>query len=439
VTQGDSVDDLRAELALQRAVIDQLEEERRRLEDLVLEMPKLFGAASVDELVVTVAEAAASFVGADFALFVPADGDAPPTLVGRSSDEFADLPSPGVAPLLTVGRESGARSIPDVTRWATTEGTTRLYGTLRDGRLVRSWIVAPVRGPEEELIGVLYLGHPRPHVFTGRHEAYMTLLGSRLGAAIDAAHLVEERERVVRALESSLLPPLLPKVPGLDIAARYHAADDVMRVGGDFYDVYRSGDARWSVVIGDVCGAGPEAAAVTGIARYSLRAITPELSPAAAVERLNATLTAQRPDGRFVTAVVAEVVAGPDTDLAVVFANAGHPPPVVQRDAGSAVVVDEPHGALIGVVPQVRARNVPVDLGPGDALVLYTDGVVEARDAAGRLYGTRRLVELVASCAGRRAASIARRIEHDVLGHAAAIADDMAILVLRRDPTVLRP
>ena len=436
MSERDRIGDLRAELALQRQVIDQLEAERRRLEDLLLEMPKLFGTSSIDELIVSVAEAAASFAAADFALFVPADLDGEPTLVGRDREDFADLPAPGVAPLLSVRWETGARSIPDVTRWATTDATTRLYGSLRDGRLVRSWIVAPVRGPEDDLVGVLYLGHPRPHVFTERHEAYMTLLGSRLGAAIDAARLVEERERVVAALESSLLPPLLPRVPGLDIAARYHAADDAMRVGGDFYDVFRSGEGRWSVVIGDVCGAGPEAAAVTGIARYGLRAIAPELSPSAAVERLNATLTAQRPDGRFVTAIVAEVRAGPD-ELRVVFANAGHPPPILLRDDGTASVLADPHGALIGVMRRVGATDVPVPMGPGDALVLYTDGVIEARSASGEMYGSQRLLELVASCAGRGAAGIARRIEIDVLGHAPVTDDDVAILVLRRETSTL--
>jgi serine phosphatase RsbU (regulator of sigma subunit) len=426
------IGDLRAELLLQRKVIDQLQDERHRLEDLLLEMPKLFGAPGVDDLIVSVAEAAASFAAAHFALFVSHD-ERPAVLVGLRESDFADLPAPGMAPLLTVTWEGGARSIPDVTRWASSDATTRLYGSLLDGRLVRSWIVAPVRGQDGDLLGVLYLGHPRPHVFTERHETYMTLLASRLGVALDAAALVEERERVVAALESSLLPPLLPKVPGLDIAARYHASDDATRVGGDFYDVFRSGDGRWSVVIGDVCGAGPEAAAVTGIARYGLRAIAPGLPPSAAVERLNATLIAQRPDGRFVTAIVAEVVVR-DGDVDVMFANAGHPAPMVLRDDGSAEVVDEPHGALIGVLPSVDADDVPVRLGPGDALVLYTDGVIEARNEDRELYGSERLAALVASCAGRTATGVARRIELDVLNHAALTTDDIAILVLRREP-----
>lgn len=436
-SDDEHVAELRAQLSLQRKVIDHLEEERRRLEDLLLEMPKLFGTTGVDELIVSVAEAAASFAGAHFALFVRVEADDDLILVGLDASAFADLPSPGMAPLLAVGWEGGARSIPDITRWASSDATTALYGTLLDGRLIRSWIVAPVRGQDEELRGVLYLGHPRAHVFTERHEVYMNLLGSRLGVALDAANLVQEREGVVAALESSLLPPLLPKVPGLDIAARYRPSDDATRVGGDFYDVFRSGEGRWSVVIGDVCGAGAEAAAVTGIARYGLRAIAPEHSPSAAVERINATLIAQRPDGRFVTAVVAEVQSH-DGELDLLFANAGHPPPIVLRDDGTAEVFDHPHGALIGVMPHVRAADVPVQLDPGDALVLYTDGVVEARDATGELYGTDRLAEIVSSCAGRSAAGIARRIELDVLSHAAVTNDDVAILVLRRETSVPR-
>ena len=108
-------------------------------------------------------------------------------LVGVPESEFAEMPAPGLAPLLAVNTESGARSIPDVARWSPTEAAGRLYGTLADGRLVRSWMVAPVRGRDEELRGVLYLGHPRPHVFSAHHETQLTILASRLGASLDTA------------------------------------------------------------------------------------------------------------------------------------------------------------------------------------------------------------------------------------------------------------
>jgi serine phosphatase RsbU (regulator of sigma subunit) len=430
----EDLDDLRAQLARQRDVIQQLEDDRQRLSELLVGMPQLFATHEPEALVIAFAEAARSLADATFALFVPADTEQAPTLVGLRWAEFTEAPAPGLAPLLTMPADGQARSIDDVTRWAASDAAALLYGVLADGRLVRSWLIAPVRGRERELRGVLYLGHPRPHAFDVQHEGQLGLLGSSLGIALDAAVLTAERERVLTALETSLLPPLLPDIPGLDLAARYRPADEAVLVGGDFYDVFRSGADRWSMVIGDVCGAGPEAAAVTGVARYTVRALAGELAPSAALERLNATLLAQDLDARFVTAVLADIGIEPGGATTLTLANGGHPPPILLRDDGSVVSLDEPHGLLLGMLPSVDAVDVPIALAPGDALVLYTDGVVEARDKEEDQFGFERLVALVGTCAGRTAAGIARRIELAVVDHAAGTVDDVAILVVRRTP-----
>ena len=251
--------------------------------------------------------------------------------------------------------------------------------------------------------------------------------------ALDAAFLASEREEVLAALESSLLPPLLPTIPDVDVAARYRAADDVARVGGDFYDLFRTGENRWTVVMGDVCGTGPAAAAVTGVARYTIRALTAELTPAAALERLNTALE-HNPNGRFLTAVLGEIAVSDDGAVAITLAIAGHPPPLLLRDDGTTSLLEDPHGTILGLFGEVGAADMVVHLDPGDALILYTDGVIEARDKEGKLFGLEELEAVAATSSGRSAQGIARRIELAAVAHAAGTVDDIAVLALRRRP-----
>lgn len=433
MTESMDVAALRAEVARQRQTIAQLEEQSARLARLLLDMPQLFAAQEPAALIAACAEAARSATAASFALFVAADGDQLQTLVGVDWRDFADAPSPGLAPMLAENGRTHTRRIDDVTRLPPTDAGSLLYAVMSDGRLVRGWLVSPVRDRHDQLRGVLYLGHPRPHAFDSHHERQVALLASSLGMALDAALLATERERVVAALESSLLPPLLPVIPDVDAAARYRPADDAARVGGDFYDLFRTGDNRWSAVIGDVCGAGPEAAAITGVARYTIRALTAELEPAAALERLNSAVEAYA-GGRFLTAVLGDVVVGDGGDVTVTLAIAGHPPPLLLRDDGTTLLLQRPRGALLGLFRSVGADDMTVHLDPGDALIFYTDGVIEARDKRGELFGLERLCALAATSSGRSAEGIARRIELAAVGHAAGTVDDIAVLVLRRRP-----
>ena len=438
MTTARTIAELEAELARQQAVIDELEANRAGLRQLLLDMPQLFAPREPEALVAACAETARAASGAAFGLFVPADDEGVQTLVGLEWTDFSEAPAPGLAPVLGVDRRTQSRRVDDVTRLPTNDAASLLYGVLTDGRLVRSWLLTPVRGQDHSLRGVLYVGHPRPDAFDSNHEQHVALLGSSLGIALDAAQLTAERERVLNALESSLLPPLLPDVPGLDLAARYRAADDVARIGGDFYDVFRTGENRWSAIVGDVCGTGPEAAAITGIARYSVRALAAEHAPSAALERLNVAL-GQYTNTRFLTSVLADLAVTQSGELAVRLANAGHPSPIVLRDDGTTMLLERPHGSLLGMFPSVGATDISVALGTGDALILYTDGVIEARDKHGELFGTERLVELVSTSSGRSAEGIARRIELAAVGHASGTVDDIAILVLRRRPPTRTP
>jgi serine phosphatase RsbU (regulator of sigma subunit) len=419
------------ELRTAKAAIDALHDERRRLLDLVVRLPGLLAERETDLLVAGVAEACRELTGARFALYVPAEADAEPILAGAAWSDFAERPDIGNAPLLAGPRLHGQpHSVSDVAAWARDDRLSRAYGTLADGRLVRSWVIAPVPAGDGELAGVLYLGHPRPHAFGAEAETLATGLCTHLGAAIAHAEVAAERDRVASALEATLLPPVLPRITGVDLAARYRAAGQG-DVGGDFYDAFPLGGDRWAVVLGDVSGSGPDAAALTGVARYSIRAIAPDLpSPAAVLHRLNETLLRQTFDDRFLTAVLVCLTRLPDR-VQVLLAGGGHPPALVLHDDESVTVLGDAPGMLLGMLPGSDFRDTAITLWPGDALVLYTDGVVEARSPAGEQFGHDRLVALLSTCAGRSAAGIARRVELGALAHSPTLSDDMAIVVLR--------
>lgn len=418
------------QLQLARAALEELQIERRRLLDLIVRVPALLAERDPERLVTGVAEACRELIGARFALYVPADPRVSPALVGARWEDFAEPPDLAHAPLLAGPRLHGqAHLVDDVAAWARDEQAAA-YGTLADGRLVRSWLLAPVPTDDGQLAGVLYLGHPRPHAFTAEHVGVAAGLAEQLGVAIANAAVAAERDRVASALEANLLPPVLPRIDGVDLSCRYRAAGPI-DIGGDFYDAFPVAEGRWAVVLGDVEGAGPDAAAMTGIARYSIRAIAPaESRPAAVLARLNDALLRQAADDRFLTAVLAylqPVEGGVHVELS----SGGHPPPLVLRDDESVQVVDRARGTLLGTLPTTDLRDVPVVLAPGDALVLYTDGVIEARDHAGEQFGQGRLTAVLGTCAGRSAAGIARRVEVAVLAHSPDLADDMAVIVVR--------
>jgi serine phosphatase RsbU (regulator of sigma subunit) len=434
--------DLEDRLALCRQVVDQLQAEREGLERLLLRLPSLCAELDPAALRRGVVEAAVEMAQARVGFFVPTD---PPhrltDLVGVAPADFAEPPQPGHSPLLAAVLYDGrVLRIDDVTKWAGDEGVAHAYGALHDGRLLRSWLAAPVRRRDGTNLGALYLGHPRSHAFTPRHESLTSVLCDQLGVTLENAELFAERSRVATAMQRTLLPPLMPEIPGLDVAAAYRPAGAGSLVGGDFYDIFDVGEGTWGLVVGDVSGFGPEAAALTGLARYTVRAVASEgARPAEVLGRLNDAIGRVEHSERFCTAVYARIV--PETSepaesagARIVLASGGHPPALVLRDDGA--VEELPTGGLmLGMFDDVDLVDHDVRLGPGDALVLYTDGTTEARDRTGEQFGSTRLTNLLATCAGRTAAGVARRIELAVLDHRGEVsADDLAIVVVRCRP-----
>lgn len=368
--------------------------------------------------------------GADSAFFVPVDEAEP--VVGWST-EFSLSPQPRRAPLLVAALATAEpMRIDDLAQWAPDAAAQRAYGLLADGRVTRSWLGIPVRSRRGEHFGVLLAASGWLRAFDANGVQVASGLASCLSAILSNQRLLEEREAAAHALAHTLLPPLLPSIPGIEIAARYRATGAGNLVGGDFYDVFPSAPGNWDVLLGDVSGFGPEAAAITGIARYTVRAVANEMAgPAPVLEALNRAMFGWVPDERFCTAVILRLRPH-EGGVEVTIASGGHPPVIVVREDGSIETVEAATGMLLGVAPDPQLVEARLHLCPGDAIVLYTDGIIEARNPEGELFGLGALRDLLAAGAGRTADGLARRIELAVVDHRGTQSgDDLAVVVVR--------
>jgi anti-sigma regulatory factor (Ser/Thr protein kinase) len=235
---------------------------------------------------------------------------------------------------------------------------------------------------------------------------------------------------VADTLQAAVLPHDLPVIPGVDMSVAFTPrGGEYHDVGGDYYDAFALDDERWLVTVGDVCGKGAEAAAVTSLCRYSIRALSLHHDdPAGLLGELNEVLLRHCADGRFATAALARLHRHADT-VALSLALGGHPCPLLLRADGRMESVGAT-GTLLGVVDdRVVAQNTDVSLGRGDALVFYTDGVPEARDRDDRLFD---LPSYLAGCRGWDAEQIACGIQEAAIAHQGGRPyDDVALLVLR--------
>jgi hypothetical protein len=218
-------------------------------------------------------------------------------------------------------------------------------------------------------------------------------------------------------------------MPQFEAASWYRAGMQGQMAGGDFYDVFEASPGRWVAVIGDVCGKGPEAASLTALARYTLRAVGRQATdPSDALRALNEAILEQRSDHRFMTAVLVQLdVVSPDPG--VVLSNGGHPPPLLVRARGEVEEVGE-GGTLLGIYSDPELVDQPLELLPGDALVLFTDGLGERRDPHDD--PARPIRELLQTSAGASASETADRLGQLALSDGVKPEDDVAVVVLRR-------
>jgi len=242
------------------------------------------------------------------------------------------------------------------------------------------------------------------------------------------AELSETRAHALaRTLQSTLIPPSAPSVPGLDVAAAYRPAGDGEEVGGDFYDIFQIAPGDWVVALGDVCGKGVEAAVVTALVRYTIRALTvQEDLPSAVLRSLNEVLLAQGTE-RFCTVALVRLRQDGDSWTATL-STGGHPLPLLTSPGREPEPVGAP-GSLVGVLSEVRFSDEVLTLGAGDLLVLFTDGVTEGR-CGSEFYGEARLVESVR--AHRDDPRPAEAVVAEVLDFQHGTArDDIAVVSLR--------
>ncbi|MDT5042406.1 MAG: phosphoserine phosphatase RsbU/P [Actinoplanes sp.] len=279
-------------------------------------------------------------------------------------------------------------------------------------------------------LGTLAVGRHLTHRHDVDEVAVLEDVARRAALAIDNARIHDERHKVARTLQASLLPPALPRVEGIGFAAEYVPTGS--EVGGDFYDVVPAGEDRWIVVVGDVSGKGVQAATVTGLVRDVIRILVDDGKPMTEIlSRVNRTLV-QRGGGRYCTLAMASVDRTPEQDLLVRLHLAGHDRAVLVRADGRTSFVGE-GGTALGLLETISSPDAGVTLHRGDSLIFYTDGVTERRRGR-ELFGTARLRDAAAPLAGYPADVIAARLRSTTINFSVEEPrDDIAILVLRND------
>lgn len=255
-------------------------------------------------------------------------------------------------------------------------------------------------------------------------------LARNAGLCLDNSRLYDIQCDIAHTLQRSLLPSELPRVPGFDAASCYHAAGELYEVGGDFYDLFPASGESWIALIGDVTGKGPAAAAITSVVRHTIRAAAHLTRwPRRMLERANTAVLEQADWDGLCTALCIRLTWGPRGLLAR-GTSAGHLPAILLRADGQVEVIESP-GMMLGVMPALELREWAAELRPNDTLILYTDGVTEAR-LRGSLFGEERLHALIQSCAGLPAPELVQRVERAVLEFQEhELADDIAILAIR--------
>jgi serine phosphatase RsbU (regulator of sigma subunit) len=338
--------------------------------------------------------------------------DAARTLIrGTRSTVAIFAPDPRLRPLTATSPPLPAEGEPEPARL-----TARLTG----------------RGRE---LGVLEVLDVQARDFSERDDTVLTQLAQLASVAISNAQLYERERTIAQTLQRSLRPGGLPDVPGLSAAVRFRPAGESVELGGDFYDLFEAGGGAWAALIGDVQGKGPDAAAVTALARHTLRAgAVYERRPSGVLALLHKALREQRSDGRFCTVAHAHLRIGRGR-VQVELACGGHPLPLVVHPDGLVEPVGR-LGTLLGTDIEPQLYDVSVELREGDVLLLYTDGVTEVRQRRREVFGLAQLSELLSTCGALPPDAVADRVEAAVIAASEGrLRDDMAILAF--GPTLL--
>jgi serine phosphatase RsbU (regulator of sigma subunit)/PAS domain-containing protein len=295
---------------------------------------------------------------------------------------------------------------------------------------IRSYVAVRLGSPGRPL-GVLFVNYTRRrHRFSRPELAFLETLTSYLSVTIERTRLVSVLREAVTSLQAAVLPASFPTVPGVDAAALYRSASEVAQVGGDFYDLFALEGGRVAAVIGDVCGKGVAAARHTSRLRYELRALVEEGRPPGRVlTAFNRRLQEEFVEDEYATLLLC--VLDPATG-AVTWSSAGHPPPLLTGPTPRVLAFA---GSLpVGLFADATYRTARFTLPPGRCVVLYTDGVVEARNPDRQELGPEGLAAAVPAVAAS-AAAVAEGVLKQLLSHTGGrLDDDAAVMVLRREP-----
>lgn len=319
------------------------------------------------------------------------------------------------------------------------------------GMGVAAWAGYPIHSPDGQVLGTFCVVDTAPRSWSARDLEVLDVLSQAASGEVALRHAIDIANRhaaellvagrqsaaLAQTLQESLLPAHPPEVPGVEVAARYLPAAGGAEVVGDFYDVFQSGRTTWSLVIGDVAGKGVEAAKTTALARYTIRAAAMRTaSPRRVLWQLNEALLVQRPDEEtFLTACYAALRLGSNAagGVGVTICSAGHAPALMCHRDGRVSEVGG-YGQPLGLFANAELADHRLSLLPGDALVLHTDGVTEARRGKA-FFGEQRLHDLLTEAAGLSAAQVALKVETAVCDFTGGpLADDTAVLVLRVPP-----
>ena len=314
---------------------------------------------------------------------------------------------------------------------------TDVLGTGQDGepllvKLDATSVLSVPLSDGENKYGVLTLARrARDGHFTVAELALVEELGQQMALAIRVDRTFRRRSDTADALHASLLPRKVPEIPGVKIAATYLAVAEDPEVGGDFYDVYQTPDG-WGLAVGDVCGKGEEAAAVTAAARHAIRVLARRCAdPAGVLAGANEIVLADEfaMDGGFVTANIAHL-SWPGGKLRVLIGSAGHPAAILLRSDGR-VQMTNGGGLPLGLFPDAEPAIQEIGMDPGDMLFLYTDGVAQAR-GPGNTYFQDKLTDELAGLAGLAPDQLVAAMRRAMLDFSAGnLLDDVTMLVVR--------
>ena len=286
-------------------------------------------------------------------------------------------------------------------------------------------------GIDGRTFGGLTLSFAEVQGFSAGQRVFLETVADLCAQALERSRLYGLQQEIAATLQRSLLPQTLPVVSGVDVVARYRAAAETQFVGGDFYDAFELEPGRMAVVVGDVCGKGPAAAALTALARHTIRAVAGgDRTPSDVLGLLNDTMLRQDRDGPFLTAIYVQM-AILDGGIEIDASRAGHPFGLIVRTNGHVERLGADRGQLLGVVPHPTLHDVSARLAPGDTLLLFTDGLSEAR-RGGVLLGNTRLEEIVRRCARLSSEESADHLFDAIVEFAqGSLRDDAALLLVR--------